>query len=163
MVFQREIGLFMQVPWERARESLIASGDADVAILGRKADKLEAAGFWLDFGEDDSGLFLKYLRRGSGYYIDVGASELVASTTSAWSSATREFSTSELTEVVLKALAPELEVLAPVRDHSFERNAQIEYLQERSMPLPGPFFFLPDTSRVTPALPLAPTNCSVAY
>ena len=32
----------------------------------------------LDFGDDGSGLFMKYLRRGSGYYIDVGASELVA-------------------------------------------------------------------------------------
>jgi len=32
----------------------------------------------LDFGEDDSGLFCKYLRRDSGYYIDVGASELFA-------------------------------------------------------------------------------------
>jgi putative flavoprotein involved in K+ transport len=32
----------------------------------------------LDFGDDDSGLFMKYLRRGSGYYIDVGASELIA-------------------------------------------------------------------------------------
>ncbi|AKK08481.1 NAD(P)/FAD-dependent oxidoreductase [Corynebacterium testudinoris] len=42
-------------------------------------DRLEKAGFLLDFGDDDSGLFLKYLRRGSGYYIDVGASELVAS------------------------------------------------------------------------------------
>ncbi|MFP7366672.1 NAD(P)/FAD-dependent oxidoreductase [Corynebacterium callunae] len=41
-------------------------------------EKLEKAGFLLDFGDDDSGLFLKYLRRGSGYYIDVGASELVA-------------------------------------------------------------------------------------
>jgi putative flavoprotein involved in K+ transport len=40
--------------------------------------RLEKAGFQLDFGEDDSGLFMKYLRRGSGYYIDVGASELVA-------------------------------------------------------------------------------------
>ena len=39
---------------------------------------LERAGFRLDFGDDDSGLFMKYLRRGSGYYIDVGASELVA-------------------------------------------------------------------------------------
>ena len=28
----------------------------------------------LDFGDDGSGLFMKYLRRGSGYYIDVGAS-----------------------------------------------------------------------------------------
>lgn len=41
-------------------------------------DRLEKAGFMLDFGEDDSGLFCKYLRRGSGYYIDVGASELIA-------------------------------------------------------------------------------------
>ncbi|WP_072822702.1 NAD(P)/FAD-dependent oxidoreductase [Modicisalibacter ilicicola] len=40
--------------------------------------RLEDAGFLLDFGADDSGLFLKYLRRGSGYYIDVGASELIA-------------------------------------------------------------------------------------
>ncbi|WP_089721010.1 NAD(P)/FAD-dependent oxidoreductase [Candidatus Entotheonella palauensis] len=41
-------------------------------------DRLEKVGFMLDFGDDDSGLFLKYLRRGSGYYIDVGASELIA-------------------------------------------------------------------------------------
>jgi putative flavoprotein involved in K+ transport len=40
--------------------------------------RLEGAGFDLDFGDDDSGLFMKYLRRGSGYYIDVGACELVA-------------------------------------------------------------------------------------
>lgn len=38
---------------------------------------LERAGFLLDFGEDDSGLSMKYIRRGSGYYIDVGASELI--------------------------------------------------------------------------------------
>ncbi|MFD9701343.1 NAD(P)-binding domain-containing protein [Lentzea sp. NPDC059081] len=50
-------------------------------IRERDADfyaRLEKAGFDLDWGDDDSGLFLKYLRRGSGYYIDVGASELVA-------------------------------------------------------------------------------------
>ncbi|KDF00500.1 FAD-dependent oxidoreductase [Mycolicibacterium aromaticivorans JS19b1 = JCM 16368] len=40
--------------------------------------RLEAAGFELDWGADGSGLFMKYLRRGSGYYIDVGACELVA-------------------------------------------------------------------------------------
>lgn len=39
--------------------------------------KLEAAGFLLDWGDDGSGLFMKYLRRGSGYYIDVGASQLI--------------------------------------------------------------------------------------
>jgi putative flavoprotein involved in K+ transport len=41
-------------------------------------ERLRAAGFLLDFGEDGTGLSLKYLRRGSGYYIDVGASELIA-------------------------------------------------------------------------------------
>jgi putative flavoprotein involved in K+ transport len=41
-------------------------------------NRLEKAGFMLDFGDDGSGLFMKYLRRGSGYYIDVGASELIA-------------------------------------------------------------------------------------
>ncbi|MEP4247132.1 NAD(P)-binding domain-containing protein [Tateyamaria sp.] len=40
-------------------------------------DGLEKAGFWLDWGDDESGLFMKYLRRGSGYYIDVGASQLI--------------------------------------------------------------------------------------
>lgn len=39
--------------------------------------KLQAKGFMLDFGDDDSGLFMKYLRRASGYYIDVGACDLV--------------------------------------------------------------------------------------
>jgi putative flavoprotein involved in K+ transport len=48
--------------------------ERDAAFYAR----LEKAGFRLDFGDDESGLFMKYLRRGSGYYIDVGASELVA-------------------------------------------------------------------------------------
>jgi putative flavoprotein involved in K+ transport len=50
----------------------IATQDADYY------ERLKQAGFLLDWGEDGSGLFMKYLRRGSGYYIDVGASALVA-------------------------------------------------------------------------------------
>jgi putative flavoprotein involved in K+ transport len=49
-------------------------------IKKRDADfyaALEKAGFMLDFGDDESGLFMKYLRRGSGYYIDVGACDLI--------------------------------------------------------------------------------------
>ena len=38
---------------------------------------LEDAGFQTDWGDDDSGLFMKYVRRGSGYYIDVGACQLI--------------------------------------------------------------------------------------
>jgi putative flavoprotein involved in K+ transport len=56
-----------QVPvYDRIREQ-----DADFYAA------LEKAGFMLDFGDDESGLFMKYLRRGSGYYIDVGACDLV--------------------------------------------------------------------------------------
>jgi putative flavoprotein involved in K+ transport len=50
----------------------IARRDADLY------ERLERAGFQMDFGDDGSGLFMKYLRRGSGYYIDVGASDLIA-------------------------------------------------------------------------------------
>ncbi|AOW94123.1 FAD-dependent oxidoreductase [Rhodococcus sp. WMMA185] len=41
-------------------------------------DRLEKVGFKLDFGDDGSGVPMKYARRGGGYYIDVGASDLVA-------------------------------------------------------------------------------------
>jgi putative flavoprotein involved in K+ transport len=41
-------------------------------------ERLEKAGFWHDWGDDGSGLGMKYMRRGSGYYIDVGAADLVA-------------------------------------------------------------------------------------
>jgi len=38
---------------------------------------LERAGFLYDFGEDDAGIHSAYLRRGGGYYIEVGASQLI--------------------------------------------------------------------------------------
>jgi len=38
---------------------------------------LEKAGFRYDFGEDGAGIHATYLRRGAGYYIDVGASQLI--------------------------------------------------------------------------------------
>ena len=41
-------------------------------------DRLSAATFLLDFGEDGAGLMAKALRTASGYYIDVGASDLIA-------------------------------------------------------------------------------------
>ena len=49
----------------------IAMRDADFY------ERLEKAGFMHDWGDDGSGLGTKYMRRGSGYYIDVGASELI--------------------------------------------------------------------------------------
>ncbi|HEU0102011.1 MAG TPA: NAD(P)/FAD-dependent oxidoreductase [Mycobacteriales bacterium] len=70
--------IFASLPYRIMHEFQIPVYDA---IRERDADfyaRLEQAGFDLDWGDDGSGLFMKYLRRGSGYYIDVGASELVA-------------------------------------------------------------------------------------
>ncbi|KAL1897967.1 hypothetical protein Sste5346_003820 [Sporothrix stenoceras] len=38
---------------------------------------LQKVGFTLDRGTDGAGLFFKYFQRGGGYYIDVGASQLI--------------------------------------------------------------------------------------
>lgn len=38
---------------------------------------LEKAGFKVDRGPDAGGIFMKYYQRGGGYYIDVGASQLI--------------------------------------------------------------------------------------
>jgi putative flavoprotein involved in K+ transport len=40
--------------------------------------RLSESGFAVDFGDDGSGLMMKAFRSGSGYYIDVGCSELIA-------------------------------------------------------------------------------------
>ena len=39
-------------------------------------------------------------------------------------------------EIILKTLAPQLEVLAPVRDHSWARKDQVAYLEQRGLPVP---------------------------
>ncbi len=75
---QKADHIFASLPYRIMHEFQIPVYNA---IRERDADfyaRLAKVGFELDFGDDDSGLFMKYLRRGSGYYIDVGASELVA-------------------------------------------------------------------------------------
>lgn len=39
-------------------------------------------------------------------------------------------------EVALRTLAPELQVLAPVRDRAFKRQEELQYLQQRGLPVP---------------------------
>ncbi len=39
-------------------------------------------------------------------------------------------------EVALRTLAPELEIIAPVRDKAFKRQEELEYLQARKLPVP---------------------------
>lgn len=69
--------IFASLPYRIMHEFQIPLYDQ---MRARDADfyaGLEKAGFQLDWGDDGSGLFMKYLRRGSGYYIDVGASQLI--------------------------------------------------------------------------------------
>lgn len=69
--------IFASLPYKIMHEFQIPLYDR---MRERDADfyaGLEKAGFQLDWGDDGSGLFMKYLRRGSGYYIDVGASQLI--------------------------------------------------------------------------------------
>ena len=49
--------------------------EVDKALL----DALEKRGFRLWFGEDETGFQMMYLRRGGGYYFNVGCSELIIS------------------------------------------------------------------------------------
>src|SRR5471030_901324 len=39
-------------------------------------------------------------------------------------------------EVALRTLAPDLEVIAPVRDRAFQRAQQLKYLEDRGLPIP---------------------------
>src|ERR1700687_890098 len=39
-------------------------------------------------------------------------------------------------EVALRTLAPELEIIAPVRDRAFQRPEQLKYLEEHRLPIP---------------------------
>ena len=49
-------------------------------------------------------------------------------------------------EVALRTLAPELEIIAPVRDRAFKRQEELEYLQKRNLPVP-PFGAAYSTNR----------------
>ncbi len=70
--------IFASLPYRILHEFQIPAYQAMAERDKDFYERLENAGFWHDWGEDGSGLFMKYLRRGSGYYIDVGAAELVA-------------------------------------------------------------------------------------
>jgi putative flavoprotein involved in K+ transport len=71
--------IFASVPFrlmadlQRPVYSEIAQRDAGLT------SRLNARGFMTDYGADGSGLMMKALRTGTGYYLDVGCSELIAS------------------------------------------------------------------------------------
>ena len=61
---------------QRSYQLSTAKGrEVDKALL----DGLAARGFRLHFGEDDTGFQMMYLRRGGGYYFNVGCSDLIIS------------------------------------------------------------------------------------
>jgi putative flavoprotein involved in K+ transport len=70
--------IFASLPYRILHEFQIPLYDQMKERDAEFYERLEKAGFDHDWGPDGSGLFMKYLRRGSGYYIDVGAAELVA-------------------------------------------------------------------------------------
>lgn len=61
----------LQPQKQKALYDRIRARDADFY------DRLRATGFLLDFGPDETGLMMKAYRTGSGYYVDVGASQLI--------------------------------------------------------------------------------------
>lgn len=68
---------FASLPYRIMHEFQIPLYDQMKVVDKAFYAELEKAGFQLDWGADGSGLFMKYLRRGSGYYIDIGASQLI--------------------------------------------------------------------------------------
>jgi len=77
MTTQKADLIFASLPYKILHEFQIPVYDKIREVDAEFYAGLEKAGFQLDWGADNSGLFMKYLRRGSGYYIDVGASQLV--------------------------------------------------------------------------------------
>src|SRR3954447_13773708 len=70
--------IFASLPYRILHEFQIPAYQAMAEKDAEFYQRLGGSGFLHDWGADGSGLFMKYLRRGSGYYIDVGAADLVA-------------------------------------------------------------------------------------
>ena len=131
----------------------VNTGGLDSAALKSKSKALGAADHLeIEARAEFFDTVLKYLimgnvRRGNLYPLCVGAERSVQARHLA--TAAKQFASKTVAhgctaagndqirfEVILKALAPELEVLAPVRDQNFQRAKQVEYLNERKLPVP---------------------------
>lgn len=92
-------------------------------------------------------LIMGNIKRGQMYPLCVGAERVMqAQTIAEWA---RKLGTKVVAhgctaagndqvrfEVALRTLAPELTILAPVRDQAFKRPEQLKYLEERKLPIP---------------------------
>jgi cation diffusion facilitator CzcD-associated flavoprotein CzcO len=70
--------LTASVPYPVMRDAYQWLTKKTCALDKKLLDGLRAAGFELSFGEDDTGFYMLYLRRGGGYYLNVGCSDLIA-------------------------------------------------------------------------------------
>src|SRR5690606_21642645 len=128
--------------------------DADAArVLGERSKALGAIGHHqVDARADYFEQVLQFLimgnvRRGNLYPLCVGAERVMQAQTMA--RVARELGTDTIAhgctaagndqvrfEVALRTLAPDLEVYAPVRDRSFSRQEELDFLNARKMPIP---------------------------
>lgn len=148
------------VPWlsEKHRRPIVTLtvntggiGTADAAALERRALALGAARHLLVearprfFNEVIRHLIAGNVRRGHSYPLCVGAergiqAQILARAASELGSDTVAHGCTAAGndqfrfEMAMRALAPDIKVLAPVRDESFQRATQLDYLRERSAP-----------------------------
>ncbi|MGD9598026.1 MAG: argininosuccinate synthase [Steroidobacteraceae bacterium] len=150
------------VPWvaEHYRRPVITvtvdTGGIDAAAartLGNRARALGAiAHYQVDARADYFEQVLRFLvmgnvRRGQLYPLCVGAERVMQAQTIAHMA--RKLGTQSIAhgctaagndqvrfEVALRTLAPELEIIAPVRDKAFKRQEELEYLESRNLPVP---------------------------
>ncbi|MFO7324243.1 MAG: argininosuccinate synthase [Pseudomonadota bacterium] len=128
--------------------------DADAAkVLAERSKALGAiAHHQVDARADYFEQVLRFLimgnvRRGHLYPLCVGAERVMQAQTIA--RVAREIGTDTIAhgctaagndqvrfEVALRTLAPELEIYAPVRDRSFKRQEELDFLKARNMPIP---------------------------
>ena len=120
------------------RERALALGAIEHHQVDARADYFEQVLRFLIIGN---------VRRGQLYPLCVGAERVMQAQTIALMA--RKLGTNSIAhgctaagndqvrfEVALRTLAPELEVIAPVRDRAFKRQEELEYLQTRNLPVP---------------------------
>jgi argininosuccinate synthase len=132
----------------RLRERALALGAVEHHQIDARADYFEQVLRFLIMGN---------VRRGQLYPLCVGAERVMQAQTIALMA--RRLGSNSIAhgctaagndqvrfEVALRTLAPELEIIAPVRDRAFRRQEELEYLQVRQLPVP-PFGAAYSTNR----------------
>ena len=150
------------VPWLRENHGrpiitvTVDTGGIDAAAARTLAERARALGavahHQIDARADYFEQVLRFLimgnvRRGQMYPLCVGAERVMQAQTIARMA--RKLGTNMIAhgctaagndqvrfEVAMRTLAPELEVLAPVRDRAFKRQEELDYLQSRGLPVP---------------------------